>query len=311
MEREFDAMLSRQLDCATEMDAVFCVRCGQPDEPSLHDPARCPGAGGERDPLTVAEALVIWDQSNEELEELSIDARALHCAMLAASRDLGHGWICYNSGPGAWFWSATRETLVHELSESIRPATSLEKAMLNAMGNTTEHVQVHNRGGARGLKLLAHFKRMQVQVASYLEPAQYVPFHGGPCQLNMNAAEEKGRFIEDMIYMLDGPEQREAQTEAERLDKIATREAQIREICERGTQAHGDEFFAPILKLLDIPQIGDGTPDAALAIGEHAFRAGHRAGFKQAYDDERGRPTLSVDEALSNYDPPEHIKALS
>lgn len=64
-------------------------------------------------------------------------------------------------------------------------------------------------------KLLEHFKRMQVQVASYLEPAQYVPFHGGPCKLDMNAAEEKARFIDDMIYMLDWPEQREAQVEAQ------------------------------------------------------------------------------------------------
>ena len=26
-------------------DAVFCIACGQLDEPELHDPSRCPGCG--------------------------------------------------------------------------------------------------------------------------------------------------------------------------------------------------------------------------------------------------------------------------
>jgi len=41
-----------------------------------------------------------------------------------------HGWVCYNNGPGKWFWMATYEECVHELTDDIRPATHLEKYLL-------------------------------------------------------------------------------------------------------------------------------------------------------------------------------------
>ena len=50
------------------------------------------------------------------------------------------------------------------------------------------------------------------------------------------------------------------------------------------------------------PKVGDGTPDAALAIGEHAFRAGYQAC-------EGKSPWGNVDSAWDNYDPLEDIKA--
>lgn len=73
------------------------------------------------------------------------------------------------------------------------------------------------------MKLLRHFQKMQAQAANYLEPRQYMPLFGPPCSLDMNSAEEKTRFIQDMVYALDGPEQREAQAEAE-FDYVAETE---------------------------------------------------------------------------------------
>lgn len=70
----------------------------------------------------------------------------------------------------------------------------------------------------------------------------------------------------------------------------------------------------------DAPAVGDGTPDAALAIAEHAFRTGHKAGRKLVADinqlgyEASGEPDdFAVAEhiAWSDYDPPEEIKALS
>jgi hypothetical protein len=75
--------LSRQLEVATDIDAVFCIRCGQPDEPELHDPARCPGHDGTLDVLTVADALDVFDASCSEEPDLDGHARALHCAIVA------------------------------------------------------------------------------------------------------------------------------------------------------------------------------------------------------------------------------------
>jgi hypothetical protein len=58
------------------------------------------------------------------------------------------------------------------------------------------------------------------------------------------------------------------------------------------------------------PRLGDGTSDAALAIGEHAFRAGFEAGADWGHKRVGHRPSaLAV--AWSDYDPPEDIKALS
>lgn len=59
------------------------------------------------------------------------------------------------------------------------------------------------------------------------------------------------------------------------------------------------------------PHVGDGTPDAALAIGEHAFGAGWDA-CCVAYGLKPGRESGQTKyEAWSDYDPPEDIKALA
>jgi len=77
--------LSKQLEAATDINACFCIGCGQPDEPDLHDSARCPArAGGKLDALTIADALEVYDTSCDEEQDLDGDARALHCAIVAA-----------------------------------------------------------------------------------------------------------------------------------------------------------------------------------------------------------------------------------
>lgn len=80
-----DVTLAEQLESATDINACFCVACGQPDDLTLHDPARCPGQGGELDGVTVAGALAIFDKSCELVPELGDYARALHCAIVAAT----------------------------------------------------------------------------------------------------------------------------------------------------------------------------------------------------------------------------------
>ena len=83
--------------------------------------------------------------------------------------------------------------------------------------------------------LLAHFRAMQEACANYLEPTTYFARHPdlgrvGGCSLvrefsmphphasERGAAETNARrdkaFIRDMIYMLDGPEQRDAEASA-------------------------------------------------------------------------------------------------
>jgi hypothetical protein len=60
--------------------------------------------------------------------------------------------------------------------------------------------------------------------------------------------------------------------------------------------------------------VGDGSGDAALAIAEHAFKAGYDLAAQRAVD---YAPTVVRDwtahreAAWSDYDPPEDIKALS
>lgn len=82
-----DVTLSEQLLSATNVNAVFCIACGQPDEEGLHDPARCPAQGGTLDALSVIDALQVFDQSCEEEPDLDEHARGLHCAIVAY-RDL-------------------------------------------------------------------------------------------------------------------------------------------------------------------------------------------------------------------------------
>lgn len=55
------------------------------------------------------------------------------------------------------------------------------------------------------------------------------------------------------------------------------------------------------------PKLGDGTPDASLAIVEHAFRAGFNDGMAIGRDVGSGKrawSSLDEDKAWSNYDPP-------
>lgn len=77
-------------------------------------------------------------------------------------------------------------------------------------------------------KLLAHFKAMQERVAYYLEPVKpgdegYVDIHGKAHGHHPGDVDKA--FINDMIYLLDGPEQREAQAAAE-TDVVALRQAE-------------------------------------------------------------------------------------
>ena len=77
-------------------------------------------------------------------------------------------------------------------------------------------------------------------------------------------------------------------------------------------QGDAEKEWPDFYKWLDaqpkLPKVGDGTPDAALAIGEHAFRAGYNKGW----DDHRNSPDWRApDSAWDAYDPPEHIKDLT
>jgi len=78
-------LLAKQLAMALDVNAVFCIGCGQHDEPELHDATRCPGCGGVLDLLPVANAIKVFDASCEALPDLDEHARALHCAILAAA----------------------------------------------------------------------------------------------------------------------------------------------------------------------------------------------------------------------------------
>lgn len=60
-------------------------------------------------------------------------------------------------------------------------------------------------------KLLDHFKRMQDMATRYLQPEVYVDLEGREQTDSFKA----DAFVDDIIYMLDGPEQREAQAQAE------------------------------------------------------------------------------------------------
>lgn len=62
------------------------------------------------------------------------------------------------------------------------------------------------------------------------------------------------------------------------------------------------------------PTVGDGSGDAAVAIAEHAFKAGYQSAADRARAFHPTRiedDTAHKERAWSEYDPPEHIKALS
>lgn len=74
----------------------------------------------------------------------------------------------------------------------------------------------------RNSKLLAHFGAMQARASAYLEPTDnYVSIEGessnpnsGSDLVGLESAQRNWLFSKDMVYMLDGPEQREAEAEA-------------------------------------------------------------------------------------------------
>lgn len=76
-------------------------------------------------------------------------------------------------------------------------------------------------------------------------------------------------------------------------------------------------LYDAFAELMTGPKVGDGTGDAALAIAEHAFRAGFKAAADYAtakayLEEQLAEPAeRELEWAWSMYDPPEHIKALS
>lgn len=71
-------------------------------------------------------------------------------------------------------------------------------------------------------KLLEHFRRMQECAERYLIPEPYVDREGESSRVAVGSdSPVRDRlFAADIIYLLDGPEQREAQSEAEFLDQL-------------------------------------------------------------------------------------------
>lgn len=65
------------------------------------------------------------------------------------------------------------------------------------------------------MKLLEHFKAMQGMCRAYVEPTGSYTDREGTISKGVG---EHYAFANDMIYMLDGPEQREAQEAAEKID---------------------------------------------------------------------------------------------
>jgi hypothetical protein len=64
------------------------------------------------------------------------------------------------------------------------------------------------------MKLEDHFKKMQDMATRYLIPEPYVDREGNSSVVAMGSdqAVRDHLFASDMLYMLDGPEQREAQS---------------------------------------------------------------------------------------------------
>jgi hypothetical protein len=65
-------------------------------------------------------------------------------------------------------------------------------------------------------KLQAHFKKMQSAAARYLAPSTYVDRDGKSASFEDDPKPDRDElFVNDMIYMLDGPEQRAAEAEVD------------------------------------------------------------------------------------------------
>lgn len=76
-------------------------------------------------------------------------------------------------------------------------------------------------------------------------------------------------------------------------------------VCQQGPELVL-EFYSTLSAVKFFDKIGDDTGDTAIAIAEHAFRAGWDAAYEACKE---GIGDCNV--AWSEYDPSEHIKALS
>ena len=65
--------------------------------------------------------------------------------------------------------------------------------------------------------MLEHFKRMQTKAAQYLTPAPYIDREGNTSKVavGLDKPVRDNLFAADMLHMLDGPEQRDAQAALE------------------------------------------------------------------------------------------------
>lgn len=96
------------------------------------------------------------------------------------------------------------------------------------------------------MTLLAHIKAMQALSTAYLTPEPYVAMVAGP-GYDAGTAFPSGSggadkaFANDMIYMLDGPEQRTAELDhADDLDRMEDMRMQVREAQDKVAVANSD-----------------------------------------------------------------------
>jgi hypothetical protein len=93
-------------------------------------------------------------------------------------------------------------------------------------------------------KLLHHFKTMQDMASRYLKPGPYTDREGRIAEERPEGGTSDAQaylFIADMIYMLDGPEQREAEEAEEiRQREIVDLEVQLSELAAKLAVANSD-----------------------------------------------------------------------
>ena len=87
--------------------------------------------------------------------------------------------------------------------------------------------------------LHTHFKSMQSMASRFLEPGEYIDRNGDGFDKD---AGQRAAFINDMLHMLDGPEQREVQTGYQELldkaDEVKHLEARVAVLQSELKQAH-------------------------------------------------------------------------